>query len=214
MTALLARWTEKLAGGPQAGTSDSPPLARVMGVGRQQKTNINALVSTLKNCLFHIKFILQILNLRTSQHIVSLRDKPEHETKKFWKVNPLIEATRQKCLSLVREEYLSIDEQMIPFTGCAPAKQFVKGKPSPEGLKNLVCCGKSGTAYYFIIYQSKGTGIDKKYKALGLGGSVVKTLLESVDENVNHEVCFDNYFTSVDLVKDLKDNGIFAVGVI
>ena len=38
MTALLARWTEKLAGGPQAGTSDSPPpLAMVMGVGRQQQ---------------------------------------------------------------------------------------------------------------------------------------------------------------------------------
>ena len=37
MTALLARWTEKLAGGPQAGTSDSPPLARVMGVGGQQQ---------------------------------------------------------------------------------------------------------------------------------------------------------------------------------
>ena len=38
MTELLARWTEKLAGGPQAGTSDSPPpLARVMGVGRQQQ---------------------------------------------------------------------------------------------------------------------------------------------------------------------------------
>ena len=36
VTVLLARWTEKLAGGPQAGTSDSPPLARVMGVGRQQ----------------------------------------------------------------------------------------------------------------------------------------------------------------------------------
>ena len=37
VTALLARWTEKLAGGPQAGTSDSPPLARVMEVGRQQQ---------------------------------------------------------------------------------------------------------------------------------------------------------------------------------
>ena len=33
VTALLARWTEKLAGGPQAGRSDSPPLERVMGVG-------------------------------------------------------------------------------------------------------------------------------------------------------------------------------------
>ena len=36
MTALLARWTDKLAGEQQAGTSDSPPLARVMEVGRQQ----------------------------------------------------------------------------------------------------------------------------------------------------------------------------------
>ena len=36
VTAMLARWTEKLVGGPQTGTSDSPPLARVMGVGRQQ----------------------------------------------------------------------------------------------------------------------------------------------------------------------------------
>ena len=39
-TALLARWTDKLAGGPQAGRSDirsdSPPL-KVMGVGRQQQ---------------------------------------------------------------------------------------------------------------------------------------------------------------------------------
>ena len=38
VTALLARWTEKLAGGPQAGTSYSPPLARVMGMGRQHTT--------------------------------------------------------------------------------------------------------------------------------------------------------------------------------
>ena len=37
--ALLARWTEKLAGGPEAGRLDSPPppLAMVMGVGRKQQ---------------------------------------------------------------------------------------------------------------------------------------------------------------------------------
>ena len=33
VTALLVRWTEKLAVGPQVGTG---PLARVIGVGRQQ----------------------------------------------------------------------------------------------------------------------------------------------------------------------------------
>ena len=38
VTALLARWTKNLAGGPQAVTSDSPPppLARVMGRQPQQ----------------------------------------------------------------------------------------------------------------------------------------------------------------------------------
>ena len=36
MTALLARWTEGLAGGPQAERL-GPPLAMVMGVGRQQQ---------------------------------------------------------------------------------------------------------------------------------------------------------------------------------
>ena len=53
---------------------------------------------------------------------------------------------------------------MIPFTGRAPAKQIVKGKPSPEGLKNCVCCGKSGIAYDCILYQGKGTGIDKNIR--------------------------------------------------
>ena len=36
VTALLARWTEKEAGGPQVGRSD-PPLARGKGVGKQQQ---------------------------------------------------------------------------------------------------------------------------------------------------------------------------------
>ena len=72
-----------------------------------------------------------------------LRDKPEHKTNKFWKVYPLIEAVRQQCLSLVREEYLSIDEHMIPFTGRDPAKQFVNGKPSLEG-RNFFLLWKVG----------------------------------------------------------------------
>ena len=37
VTELLARWTEILAGGPKAGRSGSTPLARVMGVWRQQQ---------------------------------------------------------------------------------------------------------------------------------------------------------------------------------
>ena len=35
--ATAARWTEKLAGGPQAGRSDPHPLAMVKGVVRQKQ---------------------------------------------------------------------------------------------------------------------------------------------------------------------------------
>ena len=45
MTALLARRTEKLTGG----TSDSPPLASVMGVGRQQQVPMDMEKTTSKN---------------------------------------------------------------------------------------------------------------------------------------------------------------------
>ena len=38
MTALLARWTEKLAGGPQSGRSTPPPNSRGKGVCRLQQT--------------------------------------------------------------------------------------------------------------------------------------------------------------------------------
>ena len=39
------------SGGPQAGTSDSPPLARVMGVGRQQHETSGELGSTFDGTL-------------------------------------------------------------------------------------------------------------------------------------------------------------------
>ena len=62
------------------------------------------------------------------------------------------------------EEFSSADEQMIPFTGRAPAKQFVKRKPNPVGIKNFVICGKPGKAHDFELCQGKGTGIFEEHK--------------------------------------------------
>ena len=47
VTALLARWTEKLAGGPTtSGNIGLPPLARVMGVGRKKNIEGKMMLST------------------------------------------------------------------------------------------------------------------------------------------------------------------------
>ena len=52
--ALLARWMEKLAGGPQTRRFDSPPppLAKGMGLGRQQQTNLQYWLTPFPLSLF------------------------------------------------------------------------------------------------------------------------------------------------------------------
>ncbi|KAI8771497.1 piggyBac transposable element-derived protein 3 [Biomphalaria glabrata] len=80
--------------------------------------------------------------LRQNIHIFAEQTPPPGSIK-FWKVQPLIDAVRARCL---QEEFKAVDEQMIPFTGRVPAKQFIKGKPNTVGGKNFVICGKSGRA--------------------------------------------------------------------
>lgn len=55
------------------------------------------------------------------------------------------------------EQECSIDEQMIPFKGHLSIKQYVKGKPSPWGIKAFALCGRSGLLYDFAIYQGENT---------------------------------------------------------
>lgn len=105
---------------------------------------------------------------------------PANNTNKYWKVQPVVQAIRSACRSLPPEENYSIDEQMIPFHGRVPARQYVKGKPNPVGIKSFVRCGKSGKAYDFELYQGKGTGVSQDFRHLGLGGSVVMRLVENL----------------------------------
>ena len=95
-----------------------------------------------------------------------------------------------------------------------PAKQFSKNKPNPVGLKNFVMCGKSGRAHDFELYQEKDTGISAEHKYLGLGGSIVMRLPEGITKHENFKLFFDNYFTSMGPMKDLRANGILALGML
>uniref|UniRef100_A0A2C9K6K3 PiggyBac transposable element-derived protein domain-containing protein n=1 Tax=Biomphalaria glabrata TaxID=6526 RepID=A0A2C9K6K3_BIOGL len=153
------------------------------------------------------------LLLRQNIHIFA-EQTPPPGSNKFWKVQPLIDAVRARCLQLPREEFSAVDEQMIPFTGRVPAKQFIKSKPNPVGVKNFVICGKSGRAIDFELYQGAGTGISAENKHLGLGASVVLRLAETIPQNKNYKICFDNYFTGISLIRELRNHGIQSLGVL
>ena len=63
--------------------------------------------------------------------------------------------------------------------------------------------------YDFEIY----TGKDMKLEGdLGTSGNIVLRLTKDIEGNRDHKVYFDNWFSSVELVKTLKDRGIRAVG--
>jgi hypothetical protein len=110
----------------------------------------------------------------------------------LWNVWPLLDRIKQTCRSLKQEERQSNDEEMAPYKGRTLMKQLVRGKLNPVGLNNFNRCGVSRLAYGFEIYQGKSTGIGDQHKHLGLGGSVVMRLCETVPQGCGYKAYFDN----------------------
>lgn len=155
--------------------------------------------------------------LRTNFHLIDVQTIPDDCTDKFVRVRPLMDSVRRRCLQLPVEEYLSIDEQMIPMRGRATkgVKQYVKNKPKIKwGIKNLVLCGKSGLAYDFICYQGSTTEFDPKTLAtFGSGATMVLHLANRIDRS-GHKLFFDNYFSTFPLFQILAQKKIYAAGTI
>ena len=72
--------------------------------------------------------------------------------------------------------------------------------------------GSSGIVYDFEIYTGKGTVTD--VYGFGLGGAVVLRILEIVPKGLNYKCFIDNWFTSLELLAELKSIGILTAGTI
>ena len=133
---------------------------------------------------------------------------------KLFKVRPIIESVRKRCLELQVEESVCIDEQIIPFKGHLGIKQYIKGKPCPWGLKVCLICEKSDYPYDFVLYQGSSTEVSKFDRAhLGWGASVIKHLAQRLKEP-GHCLYFDNYFSSYQIFEILSQLKINAAGTV
>lgn len=89
----------------------------------------------------------RLLELRTFFNVVNNESIPKNNRDKFVKVRPLYNTFTKRCHELPVKQNLSVDEQIIPFKGQLSIKQYIRGKPTPWGIKNLLLCGQSGIVY-------------------------------------------------------------------
>lgn len=78
---------------------------------------------------------------------------PEKEKDKLFQIRPVLNHFSKIFKeAYYPEEYLSIDEMIIPFKGRAKIKQYNRGMPHPFGIKTWALAGISGYVYVFEIY--------------------------------------------------------------
>lgn len=142
----------------------------------------------------------------SDNNMMPRRDSPEYD--KLYKVRSYLNILSSTFETHYNPtEHISIDESMIKFKGRSTFKQYMPKKPIKRGYKVWIRANESGYISEFQIYTGKVDSTET-----GLGKRVVKDLTSKLGPY--HKVYFDNYFSSVELVKDLQERNIYACGVI
>ena len=132
---------------------------------------------------------------------------------KFAKIRPLASLLNEKWLAhFPKENFLFVDESMVPYYGRNGLKQHIHGKPILFGYKVWCLCTRTGYLAQAIPYQ--GRSIDYSNPEFGMGGSVVLDLISELSSHVEYRLFFDNLFTSIPLIDHLKQANIGATGTI
>lgn len=133
---------------------------------------------------------------------------------KMYKLRPyFVELSKNFLKFGVVHSKLSIDEMMVRYYGRHSAKMFMRGKPIKFGYKLWCMCSSSGYLYSFQPYCGKEK--DNSTEDL-LGTRVIKTLTSAIpsSEYEDHELFFDNFFSSHKLMCILKDMKLKATGTV
>jgi len=130
---------------------------------------------------------------------------------KLSKIRPLLDLANDSLGQFgIFSKQLSVDEQMIPYFGRNSCKMFIKSKPIRFGYKSWVICSNEGYPFKFEIYQ----GAQNKPENSPLGSRVVHDLINPIKEFKNHQIYFDNFFCSYDLLCELRQIGLRSTGTI
>ena len=142
---------------------------------------------------------------------VSNRER-EDKNNKLAKVSFLLEFIQRRCQNLFQPgRNLAIDERMVRNKGRYSFRQYIRDKPTKWGMKLWVVADpETGYTYNFDVYLGRNSG---KQAEGGLAYNVVMKLVRRL-AGKGYRIFFDNFYTTVKLLKDLFLMGIGACGTI
>ena len=138
-------------------------------------------------------------------------DNQKLSTSKVAKLLPVYDRLNKALTQFgVFDQKLSIDESMVPYYGHHGAKMFIRGKPIRFGYKLWMLCSADGFPYRAEIYCGKTDRPQNR----SLGEHVILSMLDVVPVKTQHELYFDNFFTSYSLMLQLREMQMKATGTV
>lgn len=131
---------------------------------------------------------------------------------KLGKVRRFIEMFCQKLQQFgIFSENLSVDEEMIPYTGKHSAKMYMRGKPIKFGFKLWVLASSDGYPFNLKVYVGK-ENMPNNREHLPLGTRVVLDLIPCISNAKCHTIYVDNFFNSITLLQTMRDKEFRITG--
>ena len=108
-------------------------------------------------------------------------------------------------------EYMTIDEQLLPFRGRCPFKVYIPSKPVCYGIKTFALVDVK-TFYTFNLETYTGKPIaNSRFNVSNQPKDVVLRLVQPI-KNSGRNITADNWFTSIELIIELQKIKLSYVG--
>jgi len=141
----------------------------------------------------------------------SVVDPDEDQEEKLRKVHSFLEFFKQKCKDLYQPfQHVAVDERLVKSEHWSGIRQYIKNKPTKWG-KKLWVLADSLNGYICDFDGYTGRNAQQEVSPNGLQYDVVMKLVAPLRNQGSH-LYFDNFYTSVKLVKNLFQVLIPATG--
>lgn len=190
-----------LAGIFKSGREDTASLFSTDGTGRP----------IFRATMSEKRFLFLLSALRFDD-VASRRDRI-NEGDKLAAVSEIFNMLVNACQdNYTCSEHATVDEMLVAFRGRCSFRMFMKSKPAKYGLK-IMCLCDSKSHYLLNAFVYTGKSSRRQPGSFSVPTLDVLKLVKPI-ENTNRNVTGDNWFTSIELINELKSRGLTYVGTV